>query len=102
MDRARSRAGAVAYVGTGSAPATLTVSTGNDAPIGSGINAVAAATAIVTDAKGKALPVAPSVAAADGGCFASYSETFNWYMSKNWNFDTGKCTVTVTFTLTSP
>ncbi len=102
LDRAKSRAGATAYVGAGSAPATLTVSAGNDAAIGSDLDAVAAATATVTDARGKALPVASSVAAADGGCFSSYAETFNWYMSKNWNFDTGKCTVSVTFTLTSP
>ena len=40
--------------------------------------------------------------AEEQGCSASYSESFNWYLAKSWNCDTGKRTVTVIYTLTSP
>jgi hypothetical protein len=102
-------AGATASVRTGAAPAILTVSAINDSMNGSGYDPIAGITATVTDTDGNLFLAAPAArnetgprAAAGQGCSASYSETFNWYLQKNWNCDAGKRTVTVIYTLTSP
>ncbi|MHC1729622.1 MAG: hypothetical protein AB9866_27080 [Syntrophobacteraceae bacterium] len=76
---------ATARVSSGSVPATLTVSASDDLPAGSNIDPVAAVTARVADASGNMLPAAEA-----WGCLSSYSETFNWYLGKSWNCDTGK------------
>jgi hypothetical protein len=87
----------------------LTVAAIDDLTTGTDVDPSAAATATVTDASGNLLLAAPAArnepaprAAAGQGCSASYSETFNWYLEKSWNCDTGKRTVTVIYTLTSP
>jgi hypothetical protein len=76
---------------------------------GSDTDPIAGATATATDPSGNLFLAAPDAgnetvhhAAAGQGCSASYSETFNWYLEKSWNCDTGKRTVTVIYTLTSP
>jgi len=106
---AQNRAGATASVRTGAAPAMLTVAAIDDLTTGTDVDPSAAATATVTDASGNLLLAAPAArnepaprAAAGHGCSASYSETFNWYLEKSWNCDTGKRTVTVIYTLASP
>ena len=100
---------ATASVRTGAAPAILTVVAGNDSTNGSDSDPIAGSTASATDASGNLLMTAPAArnetfprSAAGQGCSASYSETFNWYLEKSWNCDTGKRTVTVIYTLTSP
>lgn len=101
--------GATARVKAGSSPAILTIAPGNDPTGGADIDPVAGVTATARDPSGNLLVAAPDTqgetahAGAGGeGCLASYSETFNWYMTKRWNCSPGKNTVTVTYTLTSP
>jgi hypothetical protein len=106
---AQSSAGATAMVRNGATPAILTVAANGDLINGSDTDPIAGSTATVTDASGGLFLAAPDARneavprnAAGQGCSASYSETFNWYLEKSWNCDTGKRTVTVIYTLTSP
>jgi hypothetical protein len=103
------KSGAIARVRNGATPAILTVTAGGDLMKGSDTDPIAGSTATATDASGNLFLAAPAAGnetvprAAEGrGCSASYSETFNWYLEKSWNCDTGKRTVTVIYTLTSP
>jgi hypothetical protein len=101
----KNSAQASASVKDGATPALLTVTAGNDP-----LDPVADATATASDRNGNQFPAVPSsrtetvsrAASIAQGCSASYSETFYWYLSKNWYCDTGKNSVTVIFTLTSP
>ena len=109
ISAAQNSAGATASVRTGATPAILTVAAIDDLMIGTDLDPSAAVTATVTDASGNLFLAAPTArnetaprAAPGQGCSASYSETFNWYLEKSWNCDTGKRTVTVIYTLTSP
>lgn len=102
------KSGATASVGTGATPAILTVAASDDSMTGSD-SPIARTTATAKDKKGNLFLAAPADrnetvhrAVAHKGCSASYSETFNWYIEKSWNCDTGKRTVTVIYTLTSP
>jgi hypothetical protein len=106
---AQSSAGATAMVRNGATPAILTVAASDDLTNWSDTDPIASATATATDPSGNLFLAAPDSrneiihrAAAGQGCSASYSETFNWYLEKSWNCDTGKRTVTVIYTLTSP
>lgn len=97
---------ATAQVSSGSSPATLSVSA-SDYPLNSRkINSVAVVTAAAKDAGGNTLPVsvyeAVTGSLAAGECLGSFSETFNWYLVKNWNCDTRERSITVIYTLTSP
>ena len=101
--------GATASVQSGSSPAILTVSASNDSMKGMDIDPVAGVTATAADLGGVLLFSAPAArgqtppgAAAEDGCPASYSETFNWYLTKSWSCSSDKNTVTLTYTLTSP
>ncbi|HYA42227.1 MAG TPA: hypothetical protein VEF34_13045 [Syntrophobacteraceae bacterium] len=101
--------GAIANVRPGSTPAILTVTARDDLMKGVDIDALSVAGATVTDANGHLFLDAPAAPGetdpadvAGTGCTASYSETFNWYLKKNWNCDTGKQTVTIIYTLASP
>ena len=102
--------GATAKVRNEATPAILTVAASDNLMNGSDTDPVAGATATATDPNGNLFVAAPPDAqngtvpraAAGQGCSASYSETFNWYLEKSWNCDTGKRTVTVIYTLTSP
>lgn len=101
--------GATAKVRNEATPAILTVAATNDSMNGSDTDPVAGATATATDPSGNLFLAAPAVrnetvprATAGQGCSSSYSETFNWYLEKSWNCDTGKRTVTVVYTLTLP
>jgi len=103
------KAGATARVRNGATPAILTVAANGDLINGSDTDPIAGSTATATDASGGLFLAAPDARneavprnAAGQGCSASYSETFNWYLEKSWNCDTGKRTVTVIYTLTSP
>lgn len=109
VSAARNCAGATASVRTGSTPAILTIAARDDLMTGTDADPVAAITATAMDASGNLLLTAPAArnepvprSAVGQGCSASYSETFNWYLEKSWNCDTGKRSVTVTYTLTSP
>jgi len=109
VSAAQDSAGAIANVRTGTAPAILTVAAIDDWITGTDADPAAAATATVKDASGNLFLAAPAARndtappAAEGqGCSASYSETFNWYLEKSWSCNTGKRTVTVIYTLTSP
>ncbi|MFZ0929258.1 MAG: hypothetical protein WAN11_11695 [Syntrophobacteraceae bacterium] len=106
---AQNSAGATATVRGSSTPAILTVAAIDDWMTGTDADPAAAATATVKDASGNLFLAAPdarnetaSHTAEGQGCSASYSETFNWYLEKSWNCDTGKRTITVIYTLTSP
>ncbi len=106
---AQSSAGATASVRTGAALAILTVAASDDLINGSDTDLIAGSTATATDASGGLFLAAPDARneavprnAAGQGCSASYSETFNWYLEKSWNCDTGKRTIKVIYTLTSP
>jgi hypothetical protein len=101
--------GATASVRDASAPAVLTVETTNESADSPDFDPVTGVTARASDAHGNfspAFPARPDEAAPRPlerqGCLASYSETFNWYLVKTWNCDTGKNSVTVIYTLTSP
>ncbi|MGO9532356.1 MAG: hypothetical protein ACLP3B_14420 [Syntrophobacteraceae bacterium] len=103
------KSGATASVRSGAAPAILTVAAIDDLTNVSDSDPIAGATATAMDPSGNLFlspPAARNEAvprnAAGQGCSASYSETFNWYLEKSWNCDTGKRTVTVIYTLTSP
>jgi hypothetical protein len=105
----RDSAGAIASVRTGSTPAILTVAASKDFMTGTEVDPAATVKATVTDASGNLFLPAPAArnepaprSAVGQGCSASYSETFNMYLEKSWNCDTGKRSVTVIYTLTSP
>jgi hypothetical protein len=106
---ANAKSGATASVRNGATPAILTVAAGGDLTNGSDTDPIAGSTATAMDPSGNLFLTAPRAGnetaprAAEGrGCSASYSETFNWYLEKSWNCDTGKRSVTVIYTLTSP
>ncbi len=101
---AKNSVGATASVKTGSTPAILTVAAGNDYT-----DPIAGDTASASDTSGNLFLAAPAIggeiasgAAGGEGCPASYSETFDWYLTRSWSCSPGKNTVTVTYTLTAP